>query len=100
MDSAKRCVKWLLYVAPMAWLASTALAALPGDSTEGKRLHDANCTGCHDSGVYTRKARSIRSLDALKQQLDTCGHATKKEFSATEKQNIVKYLNDQYYRFP
>ncbi len=100
MNSAKRCVKWLLYVAPMAWLASSALAALPGDSAEGKRLHDANCTGCHDSGVYTRKARSIGSLDALKQQLETCGHATKKEFSATEKQNIVKYLNDQYYRFP
>jgi hypothetical protein len=93
-------MRGLLYAASLGLMASSALAALPGDSADGKRLHDANCTGCHDSGVYTRKARSIRSLDALKQQLDTCGHATKKEFSATEKQNIVKYLNDQYYRFP
>jgi len=90
----------LLYAASLTLLPASALAALPGDGADGKRLHDANCTGCHDSGVYMRKARSIRSLDALKQQLETCGHATKKEFSATEKQNIVKYLNDQYYRFP
>jgi hypothetical protein len=95
-----RFVTWVSLGIPIVFLASTALAALPGDSTEGKRLHDANCTGCHDSGVYTRKTRSIQSVDALKQQLESCGHATKKEFSTTEKQNIVKYLNDQFYRFP
>lgn len=94
-----RFAKRLLYAAPLALLASSAFAALPGDSAEGKRLHDASCTGCHDSGVYTRKTRSIQSLDALKQQLESCGHATKKDLSATEKQNIIKYLNDQYYQF-
>jgi hypothetical protein len=29
---------------------SAYAAALPGDSAEGKRLHDANCMGCHDTG--------------------------------------------------
>jgi hypothetical protein len=80
-------MKGLLYAAPMILLASSVFAALPGDSAEGKRLHDANCVGCHDSGVYTRKARSIQNVDA------------KKQFSPTEKQNIVKYLNDQFYHF-
>jgi cytochrome c5 len=28
-------------------------AALPGDGAEGKRLHDANCMGCHDTALYT-----------------------------------------------
>jgi mono/diheme cytochrome c family protein len=92
-------MKGLLYAAPMILLASSVFAALPGDSAEGKRLHDANCVGCHDSGVYTRKARSIQNVDALKQQLESCGHAAKKQFSPTEKQNIVKYLNDQFYHF-
>jgi hypothetical protein len=28
-----------------------------------------------------------------------CTHAAKKEFSASETQNIIKYLNDQFYQF-
>jgi hypothetical protein len=42
---------------------------------------------------------SGRSLDALKKQLGGCSHMAKKEFSATETQNIIKYLNDQFYQF-
>jgi hypothetical protein len=38
-------------------------------------------------------------LDALKKQLVGCSHMAKKEFSATETQNIIKYLNDQFYQF-
>ena len=74
-------------------------AELPGDSADGKRLHDANCMGCHDTGIYTRKDRLVRSLDALKEQLGSCSHMAKKEFSAIETQNIIKYLNDQFYQF-
>ena len=77
----------------------SAYAALPGDSAEGKRLHDANCMGCHDTGIYTRKDRLVQSLDALKKQLGSCSHMAKKEFSATETQNIIKYLNGQFYQF-
>lgn len=80
-------------------LVPSAYAELPGDSADGKRLHDANCTGCHDTGVYTRKDRIVRSADALKNQVAGCVHAAKKEFSATQRQNIVKYLNDQFYHF-
>jgi len=28
-----------------------------------------------------------------------CTHMAQKEFSPAERQNIVKYLNDQFYRF-
>jgi len=94
----KRC---LLTAASLALLASNALAAaIPGDSAEGKRLYDASCTGCHDTSVFTRKTRSVHSLDALKQQLESCGHASGKDLSPAQKQDIVKYLNDQFYRFP
>lgn len=89
----------LSIAASLLLLASDAFAALPGDGADGKSLHDANCTGCHDPGVYTRKARSVHSLDALKQQLDSCGHTSGKELTPVQKQNIIKYLNDQYYQF-
>ena len=88
------CVSLLILLMPSAYAAE-----LPGDSAEGKRLHDANCMGCHDTSIYTRKDHLIRSLDALKEQLGNCSHMAKKEFSAIEAQNIIKYLNDQFYQF-
>jgi hypothetical protein len=74
-------------------------AALPGNAAEGKRLHDASCTGCHDTAVYTRKDHTVRSLEGLKQQFESCSHMTKKEFSTAEAQNVIKYLNDKFYHF-
>jgi mono/diheme cytochrome c family protein len=83
----------------MILLIPGAYAALPGDSADGQRLHEANCMGCHNTSVYTRQNRQVRSLDALKQQLEGCGHVANKEFSAAETQNIIKYLNERFYHF-
>lgn len=74
-------------------------AELPGDSADGKRLHDANCMQCHDTSLYTREDRSVRSLEALREQLTSCSHMANREFSASETQNVIKYLNDQFYQF-
>ena len=76
-----------------------AHAALPGDAVEGKRLHEASCTGCHDTSVYSRTDHKVRSLDALKAQVVNCTHMAEKDFSDKERQDIVKYLNDRFYRF-
>jgi hypothetical protein len=92
-------MKVILCVPAMMFLAASAHAAVPGDGAEGKRLHDANCTGCHDTSVYTRKDHRVRSLDGLKQQVENCTHMAQKEFLPAERQDIVKYLNDQFYRF-
>ena len=95
-----RAVKRIL-LGPLATilLMPSAYAALPGDSADGQRLHEGNCTGCHNTSVYTRQDRQVRSLDDLKQQLEGCGHVAKKEFSVAEAQNIIKYLNDRFYHF-
>jgi hypothetical protein len=92
-------VKVTLYVAAMLLLPAGARAALPGDSAEGKRLHDAYCTSCHDTAVYTRKDHVVRSLAALKEQLEGCSHMAKKEFTPAQTQDLIKYLNDRFYRF-
>ena len=93
-------MKGVLGVSLLMLLMPSAYASeLPGDSSEGKRLYDANCMGCHDTSVHTRKERIVQSLDALKKRLGDCGHMAGKEFSAAETQNIIKYLNDQFYQF-
>ena len=92
-------MKIILSMTVMLFLAASADAAVPGDGAEGKRLHDANCTACHDTAVYTRKEHRVRSLDGLKQQVENCTHMAQKEFSPAERQDIVKYLNEQFYRF-
>lgn len=92
-------MKVILFVPVMLFLALSAHAAVPGDAAVGKRLHDASCTGCHNASVYTRSNHKIQSLDGLAQQVENCTHMAQKEFSAAERQDIVKYLNDQFYRF-
>ena len=47
------CVSLLILLMPSVACA----AALPGDGGAGKRLHDANCMGCHDTdslGLWMR----------------------------------------------
>jgi len=92
-------MKGIFHAVLAALLIPCAYAAPPGNSTEGQRLHQANCTGCHDSSVYTRPDRKIRSLDALEHQVEGCGHAAKKEFSAAEIHDLVLYLNNRFYHF-
>ncbi len=93
-------MKTIIYASLLVLLAPSAYAAsLPGDSANGQRLLDANCMTCHQTDIFTRKDRKMQSLDALKEQLVACSHAAKKDFSASEMQDLLKYLNDQFYHF-
>ena len=57
-DLRRQTVKSILCASLLIVLMPSAYAAqLPGESF----LHDANCLGCHDTGIYTRKDRRIRS---------------------------------------
>jgi len=80
-------------------IALPGRAALPGDSAQGKKLHDTYCTSCHNTSVYTRRDRQIKSLEALNQQLTECTHAAQVTLSSDEQRSIVKYLNEQFYKF-
>ena len=92
-------MRGILFVSLVLLMPPAHAASLPGDSANGKLLYDANCMGCHDTSVLTRKDRVIQSLDALKEQLGSCSHMANKEFSESETQDLLKYLNDQFYHF-
>jgi len=90
-------MKRLLMLAAASLTAAATHAALPGDAEEGKRLHDANCTGCHDAGVYAPERRQVRTLDGLREQLGGCNHMADAHFSNEQLQSVLKYLNDNFY---
>lgn len=82
--------------------ASTGAAAalLPGDAANGRKLHAQQCTACHDSGVYTRPDRRVRSVEALIGQVNGCVRQTGAGLNRDQVNDVVKYLDDAYYRFP
>ena len=69
------------------------------DSSEGKALHDENCSRCHDAQVYTRPDRRVTSLAELEAQVRRCDSALGTTWFDDEIAAVVQYLNEQYYEF-
>lgn len=72
---------------------------LPGDVTKGAALHKKDCTACHGTEVYTRKDRKIGTTGGLIQRVRMCQGAVGKQYQEAEIENLVKYLNDSFYKF-
>jgi cytochrome c2 len=83
----------------IALMSGAYAAELPGDAGSGKRLYEANCVECHDTSVLTRQDRFVQSLGVLQEQLASCAHMAGKTFSESETQDLLKYLNDEFYHF-
>ena len=85
----------------MASLAQGAQAAsmLPGDAAKGKKLVEAGCTSCHGSEVYTRKDHKVKSVEGLMGQVGKCNTNLARHYSDAQLNDVVKHLNDAYYKF-
>lgn len=79
----------------------TAMAALlPGDGANGKQLHNGRCLGCHDNRVYTRPDRKVKTVEGLMGQVRMCNQQLNANLSREQLNDVVKYLNDTFYKFP
>ncbi len=90
---------YVLFAALTAASVSAQAAALPGNAAEGKKLYDTSCTSCHNDSVYTRKDRHVTSLEGLEKQIAACGHMSGVTLGKTQVDDLVKYLNQTYYKF-
>ena len=79
--------------------AAQADALLLGDAAKGKALHGRHCTGCHATGVYTRPDRGVRSVEGLTGRVRLCNTQLKTGLSNDELNDLVRYLNESFYRF-
>ena len=69
------------------------------DTAQGKMLLEKDCTKCHDSSVYTRSNRQVRSLGALQQRVRGCEVPAGVKWSDSQLNDVVNYLNKEFYHF-
>ncbi|TAM45068.1 MAG: hypothetical protein EPN55_09445 [Gammaproteobacteria bacterium] len=82
-------------------LPATAPAAmLPGDAGRGQVLHDRQCTACHDSRVYTRPNRTVKTVEGLIGRVKLCNQQLGTKLQRDQLNDLVKYLDEAFYKFP
>ncbi len=92
-------MKRALLISTLLLSALPMQRALSTDSAQGKKLHEANCVKCHNTSVYTRPDRKIKSLAALNERVVACTHAAQVTLTDDEQKSLAQYLNEQFYKF-
>ena len=76
------------------------------DANAGKSLVAKNCISCHassfggdGSAIYTRDYRKVKSARGLLAQIRNCNTMLDMKLFEDEELNVVKYLNQTYYKF-
>ena len=93
-------MRWILI--SIALLLSNPLFADPTNNktmNHAEKLHNAKCTHCHKSEMYTRKNRQINSLGALKNQVRRCEAPANTNWKPQETDAVIEFLNKEYYKF-
>lgn len=80
-------------------MSSVFAAERSPDVAHGKSLHDEKCMGCHDNRQYTRPNRIIHTFDDLRARVEFCDTASSANFSHTDLDDVVEYLNVNFYKF-
>ncbi len=87
------------------FLFGNAHAILLGDSSKGEALHNSKCLACHGAQfkdpaqIYTRTNRRVKSVEGLMKQVMFCNKQTGAGLNDGEINDVIKYLNDKYYKF-
>ena len=69
------------------------------EKVDGKALHKESCSKCHDSSVYTKADRKIKSLDSLEKRVRGCDANIGSNLEPEELKAISTFLNSEYYKF-
>ena len=90
------------YAATIAAVAvMTGFGCMPafaaGDPLRGAALHEA-CLGCHGTELYVPPKAKIKSLSALKKEVDRWNDRYNPKFSKQEIEDLVAYLNRDFYK--
>lgn len=69
-----------------------------GDPVRGEQVH-AVCLDCHGTGLYVRPDRKVKSLGDLRKETLRWGDYYNPALSAQDVDDVVAYLNRDFYKF-
>jgi mono/diheme cytochrome c family protein len=81
-----------------AALLLAAPAAAAGDPVSGGKLHQ-DCLGCHGTDLYAPPRAKVKTLSALKKEVERWNDRMNPKFTKQEIEDLVAWLNHEFYRF-
>lgn len=79
-------------------LFTSATAHGAGNADGGASLHES-CLGCHGTELYTPPKAKVKSVSALKKEVERWNDRYNPKFSKQEVEDLVAYLNRNFYHF-
>jgi mono/diheme cytochrome c family protein len=85
-------------------LVIVALAFAPavpaaGDAAKGEELH-RSCLQCHGTDAYLPPKRKVSTLSGLRKETARWADYYNPKFTKAEIEDLVAYLNRDFYKFP
>ena len=88
--------KRFVLLAALSTIGAGALAS----EFDAEAYHDAKCSRCHDTSVYTRETRKMTSYPRLAAKVRGCNKRFGDELTTEDLFSFVDHLNDSFYHFP
>lgn len=85
------------FAAALALVAPAGVAA--ADADRGEQLH-RSCLQCHGTEVYLPPKRKVATLPALRKETARWADYYNPAFSKAQIDDLVAYLNRDFYKFP
>jgi mono/diheme cytochrome c family protein len=86
------------FVAAGAALLLAGPAGAAGDPGRGDELH-RDCLGCHGTELYVPPRAKVKTLSALKKEVENWNDRMNPKFTKQEIEDLVAYLNRDFYKF-
>lgn len=80
-----------------AALSSAAAVHAAGDPVSGEKLH-RDCEGCHATELYVLPKAKVKTLAALKKEIERWNDRMNPKFNKQEIEDLVAYLNRDFYK--
>ena len=68
--------------------------------SRGHMLYENHCTGCHESTAYIRAKRKAVNYKEAGNWVNQRADWLNLNWSDIEKQDVLQYLNERYYKYP
>ena len=85
----------IVLLAALSTIGSGALAS----GFDAAAYHDAKCSRCHDTSVYTSETRKMTSYPRLATKVRGCNKRFGDKLTTEDFFKFVDHLNDNFYHF-